>query len=172
MATFKTTYVSDGATTQYDVPFRYLRREHVRAALSADGTALPFTWVNNGRIRLNRAPEAGQSFHVERSTPSTPIHVVANNRPIPAQVYNDLILQALYVSEEVSMDALASGTLTDITDAADQVISAEYRINELLRDYEANAPSFETFYRSQVATGAPGSTLPDLATLYKDTSSA
>ena len=92
------THTSDGSTRVFDLSFPYLRRPHVKAYVGGD--AVPFTWVNDSRVELVSAAPDGATITIRRETPEVPLHVLQNDRPLPADFYNELVIQAIYYAQE------------------------------------------------------------------------
>ncbi len=68
MALSYVTYTSDGSTTDYNVTFPFLSRDHV--SLLIDGEAsTAFTWLSDSMVRLNVAAANGLAVKLERTTP-------------------------------------------------------------------------------------------------------
>ncbi|WP_187971133.1 phage tail fiber protein [Aquibium microcysteis] len=101
----------DGSTTDFSVPFPYLRREHVKVYV--DGVLRAHTWVNPGMIRIVPAPSAGAAVDRRRDTPSTGLHTLLDNKPLPAANFNELTTQALYFAEEKARAAVEERTLAE-----------------------------------------------------------
>jgi hypothetical protein len=60
-------YSGNGSTTQFVVPFGYIRKEHVYVEVESVNTT--FTWVNATTIQLATAPASGAEVVVKRVTP-------------------------------------------------------------------------------------------------------
>lgn len=93
-------YTGNGVTTQFAVPFGYIRREHVFVNVSQVSTA--FTWVNNSTVQLAAAPANGALVDVRRATPaSTPlVDFVDGSTPVAAD-FDVSNLQHLYLEQEL-----------------------------------------------------------------------
>lgn len=88
----------DGSTTDFSVPFPYLRREHVKVYV--DGVLTAHSWVNGSVVRVSPAPASGSEVSVRRDTPTAAIHTLQNNLPLPAKNFNELTSQAIYFADE------------------------------------------------------------------------
>lgn len=99
--------------------FPYLRRDHVHVYLN--GVVTDYRWINDGLIELLNQPPAGISVKITRQTPATPIHTLENNRPIPAVLYNELIQQALFRSEEMETEEFLEAVTTLVNQASAKV---------------------------------------------------
>lgn len=91
-------YPGNGSTRQFDVTFPYLRKEHV--VVYVGGDAVEYTWINNSRVETISAPANGATVTVRRETPEVPIHVIQANKPLPADAYNEVLIQAIYFAQE------------------------------------------------------------------------
>jgi microcystin-dependent protein len=60
-------YTGDGVTTQFAVPFAYVREEHVSVEVNDVNTT--FTWINGSTVEVIPAPLAGQEVLIKRTTP-------------------------------------------------------------------------------------------------------
>lgn len=99
--------------------FPYLRRDHVHVYLN--GVVTDYRWINDGLIELLNQPPAGISVKITRQTPATPIHTLENNRPIPAVLYNEMIQQALFRSEEMETEEFLEAVTTLVNQASAKV---------------------------------------------------
>ncbi len=102
MRNYRAFYTADGYNRRYNVTFPYLRREHVHAYVN--GYHVNFWWVNDGCIEIEYTPAANDLVRIQRETPLAPIHTIQNDRPTPAEHYNELTQQALYRTEEMETD--------------------------------------------------------------------
>lgn len=92
-------YTGNGATTQYTVPFPYLRKEHVVA--SVDYVSASFTWVNNSTIQLTATPGNGTRVEVRRVTPvNNPLVDFADGSALVAADLDTNALQQTYINQE------------------------------------------------------------------------
>lgn len=93
-------YTGNGATTQYAVPFAYIRKEHVKAYVNYVDTA--FTWVNDSLIQLASAPANGLRVEVRRFTPlNAPLVDFADGSALVAADLDTANLQQLYLEQEL-----------------------------------------------------------------------
>lgn len=100
MAYSYVTYTGNGATTQYAVPFPYIRREHV--VVTVDNVSQSFTWVNNSLLQLATAPANGVAVKVARSTPANAVLVDFTDGSTPvAADFDTSNLQHLYIEQEL-----------------------------------------------------------------------
>lgn len=94
------TYTGNGATTQFVVPFSYIRREHV--FVNVNQVAQVFTWVNDSTVELAPAPANGTTVEVRRSTPAATalVDFVDGSTPVAAD-FDTSNLQHLYLEQEL-----------------------------------------------------------------------
>ena len=124
MATTSNTYTGDGSTTLFSFTFPYISESDVKVQL--DGTATTqFTFSNATTLALTTAPASGVTITIFRETN---IEDVASafyaGSSIKAKDLNDNFIQTLYVSQEVSNEALSTlgGTLIGQLDMSNQKI--------------------------------------------------
>jgi len=100
MAYSYVTYTGNGALTQFNVPFSYIRREHVTVLVN--NVSQNFTWVNNGTVQLATAPANGASVKVARTTPVDAVLVdfVDGSTPVAAD-FDTSNLQHLFIEQEL-----------------------------------------------------------------------
>lgn len=100
MALTYVTYTGDGTTKVFPVPFPYLDKKHVYAAVD---DALPaVTWLNDATLSFEVAPESGADIRIFRSTPKViPVVTFFNDQAVDVEHFNDGIRQALYVAQEL-----------------------------------------------------------------------
>jgi hypothetical protein len=121
MAYSYTTYTGNGSTTQFAVPFGYIRREHV--AVTVAGSAATFTWVNGSLIQMDAAPANGAAVVVYRTTPlSAPLVNFSDGSTLVAADLDTNATQSIYTQQELDdsvVDGLANvipnGDKGDIT---------------------------------------------------------
>ncbi|MCG7628396.1 hypothetical protein MHM88_11310 [Epibacterium sp. MM17-32] len=112
MAQSYTTYVGDGTTRTFSIPFPYLARYHVNAFV--DGMATDFTFVTDASVEFDTAPSQGSVVRLERRTQRTPMVDFQNGENLTEGSLDRITSQALYLSEE-SEDGV-TGTLQLDTD--------------------------------------------------------
>jgi len=92
-------YTGNGATTQFTVPFPYIRREHVVASL--DYVSAVFTWVNNTTVQISPAPANGVRVEIRRVTPvNAPLVDFTDGSTLVAADLDTNALQQTYVNQE------------------------------------------------------------------------
>lgn len=67
----RVSYTSDGTTTDYVLPFRYVDTGDVKVYEAISFASIPFTFVNPNMIRLTTAPVLNKVFYIARSTDLT-----------------------------------------------------------------------------------------------------
>jgi hypothetical protein len=89
----------NGATTQYSVPFAYIRKEHVY--VSVNYTNQSYTWVNDSLIQLASAPANGARVEVRRVTPvNAPLVDFTDGSTLVAADLDTNALQQTYINQE------------------------------------------------------------------------
>jgi len=100
MAYSYVTPTANGVTTQFSVPFNYLRKAHVQCTV--DQVQKNITWVNDALIELAVAPGSGSTVIVKRVTPqSEPLVDFADGSTLIAADLDAANLQLLYISQEI-----------------------------------------------------------------------
>ena len=95
------TYTGNGSTTQFAVPFGYIRREHVLAAVA--GSPATFTFVNSSTIQMDVAPANGAVVRVYRQTPLTaPLVDFTDGATLVAADLDTNAKQSIYTQQELS----------------------------------------------------------------------
>jgi hypothetical protein len=120
MAYSYVTYTGNGSTTQFTVPFGYIRREHVFATVAT--VAAAFTWVNDSLIQMTTAPANGAAVRVYRQTPLTaPLVDFADGATLVAADLDTNASQSIYTQQElddslvgVALGAIPNGDKGDI----------------------------------------------------------
>ena len=115
------TYTGNGSTTQFAVPFGYVRREHVLATVAT--VSATFTWVNDSLIQMTTAPANGAAVRVYRLTPLTaPLVDFADGATLVAADLDTNAKQSIYTQQElddalvdVALGAIPNGNKGDIT---------------------------------------------------------
>jgi hypothetical protein len=117
-------YPGTGSQTQFNVAFDYIRREHV--AVTVNGVAASFTWVNSGLIQMDTAPANGATVRVYRTTPlSAPLVDFADGSTLVAVDLDTSAKQSIYTQQELDdrilenqTNAVPDGDKGDITTSA------------------------------------------------------
>lgn len=104
-------YIVTAGQTEFDVPFPYLLRPHVQVSVNGEPT-LQFSWINDGRIKLNPGPVAGASVVVQRNTPIIVPAVEFQDGAVLTELdLNTAVAQLLFRHQELT--ALYNGALQD-----------------------------------------------------------
>lgn len=121
MSYSSTTYIGDGSTALYAVPFPYLRKLHVHVFV--DGVEVTdFEWITDTSISLPTAPASGVIVTILRNTPKEFAEVdFKDGSTLRESDLDRQSAQLLYIAQE-AYDAL-SGTIGK--DAASQQFDAE-----------------------------------------------
>jgi hypothetical protein len=100
MAYSYVTPTANGVTTQFSVPFDYLRKAHVQCTV--DGVQKDITWVNDTLIQLAVAPAAASEVIIKRVTPQgSPLVDFADGSTLVAADLDAANLQLLYIAQEL-----------------------------------------------------------------------
>jgi hypothetical protein len=92
-------YTGNGVTTQFTVPFPYIRREHV--VVSLDYVSTTFTWINNTTVEVSPAPTNGERVEVRRVTPvNNPLVDFTDGSTLVAADLDINALQQTYINQE------------------------------------------------------------------------
>lgn len=129
MAKSKITWIGDGNTSVFSVPFPYLLREHIHATI--DGESEAFSFVNAGSIVFQTPPLADAQIKLSRKTPTEPLIDFVSGGTLTEADLDTANLQSLYVAEEASdlfeeMQESISGVGGDLTLPS---------LDDLLEDY-------------------------------------
>ncbi|MBM3956370.1 MAG: hypothetical protein FJ309_17505, partial [Planctomycetes bacterium] len=93
-------YTGNGATTQYAIPFQYIRKEHVKVFVNFVDTA--YTYVNNTTVLLASAPANGVRVEVRRFTPANnPLVDFVDGSTLVASDLDTSNLQHLFLEQEL-----------------------------------------------------------------------
>ena len=96
-------YTGNGATTQFALPFSYIRKEHVKVYVNYVDTA--YTWLNDSTVQLASAPANGLRVEVRRVTPlNAPLVDYADGSTLVAADLDTANLQQLYLQQELDDD--------------------------------------------------------------------
>ena len=92
-------YTGNGSTTQYAVPFAYIRKEHVYVSVNYSNQS--YTWVNDSLIQLASAPANGARVEVRRVTPvNAPLVDFTDGSTLVAADLDTNALQQVYTDQE------------------------------------------------------------------------
>ena len=100
-------YTGNGSTTQYNIPFNYIRKEHVLATVA--GSSATFTWVNASTIQMDTTPANGAVVRVYRETPlAAPLVDFTDGATLVAADLDTNAKQSVYIQQELD-DGLVDG---------------------------------------------------------------
>lgn len=101
MAYSYTVYTGNGSTTQFTVPFPYIRKEHV--FVTVNDVTTTYTWVNATTVSVSPAPANGAEVIVKRLTPvsSRLVDYTDGSTLVAADLDTDS-LQHLYTEQELT----------------------------------------------------------------------
>ena len=118
----KDKYTADGSTQTYAVTFPFISREHV--AVTADGVAATFTWVNNGQITITSpAVLSSEALIIKRnSSPATLLVDFVDGSNLTEADLDLLATQMFYLAQE-NIDEGGSVGFADIDEIADAAVS-------------------------------------------------
>ena len=92
-------YPGDGQTLTYSVPFPYIEKSHVKAAL--DGVEVPFQWNSDNVIQVNAAFPSSSILKIYRQTPKSQRLVDFADDSIMDEALLDLMsMQLFYIAQE------------------------------------------------------------------------
>ena len=107
-------YTGNGSTTQFSIPFSYIRKEHIKVYVNYVDTA--YTYVNNTTVLLASAPANGVRVEVRRVTPAnTPLVDFTNGSVLTAADMDTANLQQLYLQQELDDDLGKTVSIDDTT---------------------------------------------------------
>ena len=93
------TYISNGQTAKYDIPFDYLSKSHVHVYINEEET-FNFTWLDAYRIELLNTKN-GDKVLIKRKTPYDETHITwQDGSIILADDLNAANIQTLFITQE------------------------------------------------------------------------
>lgn len=148
--------VASGATAIVNVPFPYIKEEHVHVykdGVEVDQSTL--VWTSPSTIELPSTPTVGTTIKVRRITPSSELLVIWENpSALDANQLNLANLHVLYVAQEAyDLADTATGGLEELVTYLDQ-IAAYYNQVTLLTSQVEQATALAQQWASE-ATGVP-----------------
>ena len=93
-------YTGNGSTTQFAIPYPYIRKEHIKVFVNFVDTA--YTYVNNTTVQVATAPAASLRVEVRRITPLANVLVdYTDGSTLVAADLDTTALQNLYIEQEL-----------------------------------------------------------------------
>lgn len=114
-------YMGDGAQTDFNFSFDYLRKEFVK--VTVNGAVVPFVFNSTYTLKITPAPAAGAAILIQRQTDTTKLVEFVDGSVLLAQDMNVAQTQAIHISAE-ALD-VAGGEAALATAAMDNAIIAE-----------------------------------------------
>ena len=94
-------YAAAAGQRDFDVPFPYINRSHVKVRVNGTPT-LPLSWLSATRLRLPDGVAAGAAVEIERNTPTSEQLVkFQDGNILTAEDLNIAVQQLLYKQQEV-----------------------------------------------------------------------
>lgn len=136
MSESRVQYTGTGTLTTFSVTFPYLDRTHVRVYV--DGAPTPFTWDNDGTIRLASAPASGSVVTIQRQTPLQLLIDFTDGSNLTADELDLAYRHNLYAAQEraTAYDEAFVGGLEGAQEAIDNAVQ-EVLNSALLSDLQA-----------------------------------
>jgi hypothetical protein len=111
-------YVADGTTDEFDVPFPFVNRTHVKVYVNGVPPVLPPVWIGASRIKLANTITAGALVEVRRETPlSTRLVDFQNGSVLTEEELDTALNQVFYLQQELN-DKYGRGLAAAITRVA------------------------------------------------------
>ena len=108
-------YVADGTTDEFDVPFDFLNRTHVKVTIDGNTPVLPIRWAGESRIKIADRIAAGSIVELRRETPISSRLVDFQNGSVLTEEELDTALnQIFFLQQELrdrTKDTLNGGLL-------------------------------------------------------------
>jgi len=147
-------YTGNGATTQYAIPFQYIKKEHVKVFVNFVDTA--YTYVNNTTVLLASAPANGIRVEVRRITPAnTPLVDFVDGSTLVASDLDTSNLQHLFLEQELD-DSLKQ--TVSIDSATGLPTAGNQRIINVGAPVGANDAATKTYVDSNVGAVSASAT--------------
>lgn len=125
-------YTGNGSTTQFGVPFPYIRRDHVGVTINYVATTA-FTWVNDSTLQMNVAPGIGARVEIRRTTPvNAPLVDFVNGSTLVAEDLDTNALQQTYVNQEQDdkiQDAIIADNTGNLTAGGKRITNTADPVN-------------------------------------------
>lgn len=117
MATSRISYVGDGVTTDFVVPFPYLTKSHVKVSIDVVEQLSGWSWLSSSVIRFTAAPAAASVVLIRRVTSPTVrlVDFINGGQLTEADLDMDS-LQCFYLAQEAN-DNIESTMAIDLGDA-------------------------------------------------------
>lgn len=121
MALSYVTYLGNGSTTHFSVPFPYLFQSDV--SVLVNGLPASYNWISPAIVNIAPAPPSGTTVLIKRSTNILNLTVVfVDGSTVEASDINTAELQALYLVQET---ADSGGLETQRATAAEAALQAQ-----------------------------------------------
>ena len=102
MSTPYVAYVATAGQRDFDVPFPFISRAHVKVRVNG-AQVTPFSWPAAARLRLPFAATGGEAVEIERDTPvDTQLAQFQDGNILTAEDLNTATLQSLFKLQEVT----------------------------------------------------------------------
>lgn len=127
MAFARISYMGDGVTTLFSVPFPYIYRNYVMVHLSGvlKAADTDYTWLTSSTILFHTAPASGEYILIYRSTPKDARLVDFNNAAILNEEDMDLDSNQLFHIMQEALDAVYNVREIEVFEAGVDFIGGE-----------------------------------------------
>jgi predicted nucleic acid-binding Zn-ribbon protein len=144
MAESRVTYVGNGSTTNYSIPFPYILRDHVTVEVNGitQLTPLHYTFLNDSTIQFVNAPVADTAILIKRTTPQDDRLVDFTNGALLTERELDLSAkQNFFLLQELNDNynqLLEDAKMRLATDAGVQLTEAQDVIDAMVQEVLAS----------------------------------
>lgn len=96
-------YVADGTVSEFDVPFPFANRTHVKVTINGVPPVLPIRWIGENRIKIADNIASGSVVEVRRDTPLSTRLVDFQNGSVLTEEELDLAInQVFFLQQELN----------------------------------------------------------------------
>lgn len=111
-------YVADGTVSEFDVPFPFANRTHVKVTINGVPPVLPIRWIGENRIKIADNIASGSVVEVRRDTPLSTRLVDFQNGSVLTEEELDLAINQVFFLQQELKDYYDRGLGNALTRVA------------------------------------------------------
>ena len=130
-------YVADGTTDEFDVPFDFVNRTHVKVTIDGVPPVLPIRWAGENRIKIADRIAAGSIVELRRETPISSRLVDFQNGSVLTEEELDTALNQIFFLQQELRDRTSDTLNGGLLGLADNEAAIDNILQRVLSDAAA-----------------------------------
>lgn len=130
-------YVADGTTDEFDVPFPFVNRTHIRVIIDGNPPVLPLRWAGESRIKIADRIAPGSIVEIRRETPISVRLVDFQNGSVLTEEELDTALNQIFFLQQELRDRTSDTLNGGLLGLAENEVAIDAILSRVLSDESA-----------------------------------